>query len=151
MKKMLEKNGVKIFIGLIIVIFAFVVMFSEEKTTTEEVDNSEELVSWSEKTQEDSYVVTVMALTTCGYCQAYKPVIKALQEEYGFTLYWFEIDTLSEEDYNTLSTTYELENYEGSVPYTFIMKNGEFITDNVGALDTEATLEFLTTNNVIED
>lgn len=152
MKKIFEKNGTKLLLGVIIVIFALIVMFNEDKTpVTNNIENSAEIVSWSEQTQEDQYVVTVMASSTCGYCQAYNPVIHALQEEYGFTLYWFEIDNLSDDDYQTLSSTYDLENYEGSVPYTFITKNGEFVIDNIGALEEEGTLDFLKTNNVITE
>ncbi len=149
MKKFFEKNWVKILVVVLLVAFALLVMFTEEKPTNNTVEYPS-VSAWQEETSEDKAVVTVLALTTCGYCQNYKPVIEELQEEYDFILYWYEIDTLSDADYTTLTSTYDLLNYEGSVPYTFVTKNGEFIVDVTGGMEKADTLKFLKDNEVVE-
>ncbi len=139
----------KTLIVVLLVAFAFLIMFTEDKPT----DNTIEYPSiskWATETLEDKPVVTVLALSTCGYCKSYKPIIEQLKEEYDFDLYWYEVDSLSDEDYSTLTSKYELLNYEGSVPYTFITNNGEFIADTTGAMEEEATLKFLKDNKVIK-
>lgn len=149
MKKFFEKNWKKILIAVLLVAFALLVMFTEEVPTNNVVEYPD-VSSWKEETSADKPVVTVLALSTCGYCQNYQPVIEKLQEEYDFVLYWYEIDGVSDADYSTLMSTYELKNYEGSVPYTFITKDGEFVADTIGGMEEATTLKFLKDNEVIE-
>lgn len=149
MKKFFEKNWKKILVTVLLVAFALLIMFTEEATTNND-EKSPAVSQWATETMEDKPVVTVLALSTCGYCQSYKPILHGIQEEYGFVLYWYEVDSLSDEDYNALTSKYELLNYEGSVPYTFVTKKGEFIADTTGAMEKADTLKFLKDNKVIE-
>ena len=64
--------------------------------------------------------------------------------------YFFEADYLDETDYAMLTKTFEIKNYTGAVPYTFIVKDGKFVADTVGYLDEETTINFLNENNVIK-
>ena len=112
-------------------------------------DNTNNNVS-SNMTKEDKYVVTVIGLTYCDHCKNYNPVISGLAKEYDFKLYWFDIDAMSEEDSNTLTTTYDLQQYTGASPYTVITKNGEFVADYVGEMPESETKTFLQDNGVID-
>ena len=114
---------------------------------------SSDMLAWHEATQKDKYVVTVIALSYCGYCKEYKPVIQEITDDENIPFYYFDIDTLNEtapEDANALQYAYDLENYTGSSPYTFITKNGEFIGDRVGAMDKETTISFLNSLGVVK-
>ena len=117
----------------------------EEKEPEVVYDVSE----WATATKEDT-VVTVLASTGCGHCQAYKPVINELSKVHKFNLYFFELEELSQDEQNVVLTTYELENFTGSVPYTFIVKEGKIIDDTLGYADEETTVEFLTKNGLIK-
>lgn len=110
------------------------------------------VTEWLEEIDKDQYVVATLGQTTCSHCIAFKPVMTKVQAEYGFKLYWFELDTMSKynkDDYTTLMDKFELEGYQGT-PYTFITKNGEFIGYISGERDESALIEFLKENNVIE-
>lgn len=134
--------GLWLFIGL-----SFLIKVNEPPV----VEPKEYTVSqWLIDTQEDEPVVTVMGLTTCGYCQSYKPVIESLAQQYGFNLYFFESDALEYEDAVALEETYELKEYENRVPFTFIVKDGKVIAESTGFENKAETIKFLTKNEVIK-
>ena len=135
-----------IIVGFIVLLLAvtFLIEGNEKKST--EVDYSSvgtEIKAWYDDTQKDQNVVTVIALSYCGYCANYKPIITALSSERGFKLYWFEIDTMSEEDSAALQNTYKLEQYSGSSPYTVVTKKGAFVKDVVGYMEKAELVSFL--------
>lgn len=117
----------------------------------EPVESKEYLVSeWLVDAEGEEPVVTIMGMTTCGYCQQYKPVIESLAEEYGFKLYFFETDALSSEDAYIVESTYELDEFQNQVPFTFIVQDGEVISQNTGYKDQNEVVKFLTQNGVIK-
>ena len=156
MKKFWKNNkGLIIGIGAVILLVLFTILqdnSKEEKVI--EIDESllsAEMSDWLNSTREDKYVVTVIGMTTCPHCQNYKPVITSVSDNENLNLYFFEADTITNaEDNNALENAYELENYEGSVPYTFVTKNGEFVCDTVGGMDEKGTNDFLRSCGVIE-
>lgn len=104
---------------------------------------------WIVETKKEEPVVTVIGMTSCGHCQAYKPIIQKLAEKKGFKLYFFEVDELSAEDAEIVETEYEFETFEDLVPFTFIVKEGEVIAENTGYESESAVQEFLKTYGVI--
>ena len=106
--------GLWLFIGLSFLIKANEPVVVEPKEYT--------VAEWLVDTQESEPVVTVIGMTTCGFCQNYKPVIESLAAQYGFNLYFFESDALEYEDALALEQTYELKEYENRVPFTFIVQ-----------------------------
>ena len=117
----------------------------EKKEKTEGPSVSE----WVEKVKTEE-VLTVIASTTCSHCQAYKPVITSLAEQYGFNLYFFELEELSDDDQNVLIYTFDLENFDGGVPYSFIVRDGKFVKDAVGYSDEDSVIDFLKQNKIIK-
>lgn len=135
---------VALFIGL-----SFLIDTSGSKPVKEsEVPSA---FDWLAATQTDDYIITVLALTTCQYCQAYKPIITQIAKDYDLKLYFYEVDSLSNEESAILTSSYELKNYEGYVPFTFVLKDGEVQGDNTGYLDEEGTMNFLREVGVIKD
>ena len=106
---------------------------------------------WYKDVSSEEKVVTVIGSTSCPHCQEYKPVIKKMAKEYEFKLYFFESDKLSEEEMNILEKTYDLVDYQGHVPFTFIIKDNEYVTGKEGYSNKEATIEYLKENGVIKD
>ncbi len=111
----------------------------------------EYLVSdWQVDIQKEEPVVTVLGLTTCGHCQLYKPTIEKLQSKYNFKLYFFELDTLTEEEREIVETTYDLATYGSSVPFTYIVKGKNIVAEETGFEDRETTLNFLKDHKIIK-
>lgn len=148
MKKYLKKNWVILLAIVAVVAFACLVMFSESKDKGNATSTS--VNEWKENVNEDKYTVTLLTLSYCSYCHNFLPIITELQGEYGFELYNFEIDTISEEDSSAVTSAFDMKNFSGSVPYTVIFKKGQFVADNVGYIDKAATLNFLKNNGVIK-
>jgi thiol-disulfide isomerase/thioredoxin len=119
-----------------------------ENNVAKEVDvskASKEVKEWyTAVTAEKNTAVTVIALSYCGYCKEYKPIITEIAKNEDLELYWFEIDTMSEEDGAILTGTYNLESYSGSSPYSFVTKDKKFLGDKVGYMANDATIQFLT-------
>ncbi len=139
-------------IGALAVVLLLVCVVTIKDVQKDNTNNnvSSNMTEWVTETKEDKYVVTVIGLTYCKHCKNYNPVISKLAKDYDFKLYWFDIDAMSEEDSNTLTTTYELQQYTGASPYTVITKNGEFVADYVGGMPESETKTFLQDNGVID-
>ncbi len=120
--------------------------------TIKEVDTkgtTDEMLAWYSDVSNGDEVITIIALSYCSYCKAYKPIITQIAEDEDIALYWFEIDTLSDEDQAVLTGAFDLEKYEGSSPYTFVVKDRAFLGDTVGYMEEENTREFLTSINAL--
>lgn len=114
-------------------------------------NSSEEIQNWYNDVSSGDYVVTILASSSCPHCKAYKPVITEVAEKEKFKMYFFEGDQLSNSDYKILTSSFELTNYEGSVPYTFIVHDKEFVSDTVGFKDEETTINYLINSGVLEN
>lgn len=112
--------------------------FEEYNVTTE--FNKEE---WMNLVNSDYYVINVIAASWCPHCTNFKPVIITAAKESKIKLYFIETDKLSEEDKNAYVNTYNLENYKGGYPYTFITRKGKVLTEHAGEMSLDETLEFI--------
>jgi len=123
------------------IIVLFIATHPEEKT----VDD------WYNDVSSGNTVLTVIGASFCNHCQEYKPVIKKIAKKNNIDLYFFEIDMLSESDQDKLTNSFKLDGYDGSVPYTFIMKNGTFVAQNTGYQYESLITTFLFENGLIKD
>ena len=118
----------------------------------EEPKKEEKVLSvtdWYNDTLTDEYIVTVVGSSTCPHCNEYQPVIEEIADEYGFKLYFFKTDKLSEEDYNKLVNAYQFTNEY--IPYTVIIKNGKVIAGVEGFESKDSTIKYLKEHKVIEN
>ncbi len=116
----------------------------DENTNTGDISKATETIqNWYNEVTSGEGVVTVIASSTCPHCQNYKPIITEICEKENIKLYFFESDELEENDYNIVTNTIKLENYEGYVPYTFIVKDGKLVTDYTGEQDESSTRDML--------
>lgn len=104
---------------------------------------------WLVDIEKEEAVVTILGLTTCSHCQQYKPTIEKLANKHKFKLYFFELDELTEEERNTVENTFELETYEDSVPFTYIVKNKKVIAEDTGFESRDYTYQYLKDHKVI--
>lgn len=87
-------------------------------------------------------IVVWLGLPTCGYCQAYAPLLADVADEYGITARYINVSTMTQEDYDTLVSLKgkgDYENYGSSftgTPFTMIIKNGVIIGGINGYVDT---------------
>ena len=109
-----------------------------------------DLERWQRDVRAGNTVVTVIGASYCEHCQEYKPVITALANKHHIDLYFYEIDTLSEEDSNTLTSSFET-TFEGRVPYTFIMSDGLFIDSYEGYQSQAEISAFLLQYGIIKN
>ena len=115
------------------------------------IEEKEYLVSeWVEDIKGNEPVVTVLGLTTCGYCQNYKPVIERLAQKEGFKLYFFEVDNLPNEDVEDLTSNYEFTEFTNSYPFTYIVKEEKLLSEKTGYKDESSVKQFLTDNGIIK-
>ena len=105
---------------------------------------SDTIKKWYNDLDSGAGVVTVIASSTCPHCQNYKPIITDICEKEKIKLYFFESDQLSQDDYTILTNSVNLQNYEGYVPYTFIVKDRNFVLDHTGEQDEAGTRNMLT-------
>ena len=113
----------------------------------------DDVTEWIDSTKKDEYVVTVYASSTCSNCENHRPVMEKLQKEYGFKLYWFEIDLLNQSkpaDYKALLGEYNIDEFDGRVPFTFVTKNAKYLGSLLGAQGEDSVVSFLKEHNVIE-
>ena len=142
----MKKNNINIvlvIIGVIVCLFAFLIIINNISEKGVE--------DWKKDFDNNKTIVTVIGLTTCEHCQEYKPIIKSLASKYKFNLYFIEIDSLTEEDKNTILTTVDLLDYTGYVPFTFIIKDKQYVVGEVGSKTKEETIEFLKNNEIIKE
>lgn len=112
---------------------------------------SDTIKNWYNDLNSGAGVVTVIASSTCPHCKNYKPVITEVCEKENIKLYFFESDELSEDDYTILTNSINLKNYEGYVPYTFIVKDRNFVLDHTGEQDETSTRDMLKEAGLLEE
>ena len=106
---------------------------------------------WYEDITSGNTVVTVLGSSQCDHCQALKPVIINLAKKNDINLYFFEADSYNQSDYERLTKSFELQDFDGSVPYTFIMKNQEFLGQTTGYQNESVIKQFLWEYGIIKD
>lgn len=150
-KTFLSKNWLPCVIVFFLVLFIVLTILIRKNTTPSVVKTlGSSITQWSEEVKKDQFVVTVIAGSTCSHCTDYKPTMQKVYNNNDVIVYWFEIDKLTKEGQNTLTSTIELKTFEGGTPHTFISKNGKLIDEQIGRIEEEELKQFLKKNNVIK-
>lgn len=98
---------------------------------------------WMNTVNSNEYVINVIAASWCPHCQNYKPIIMDVAKKLKIKLYFIESDKLSSDDYKAYTTTYELSEYDGNVPFTFITHKGNVLGERVGEMGLDETINFI--------
>lgn len=104
-----------------------------------------DVISMSEikKLSTDKTIVVWIGLDTCGYCQAYSPLLASVSNKYGITARYIDASTMTDEDYEILTSLEGAEGWENygssftGTPFTMIIKNNKIIGGINGYVETE--------------
>ena len=92
---------------------------------------------------EEPFIV-VIERAGCSYCIQYMPIVEEVAKEKKIPLYYIDTDTLSEEEFNELSTTNNyLKRNNWGTPTTLFMLGDRVLENIPGYVDKENLLSFL--------
>lgn len=123
--------------------------YEDDYDYDDDLDNSNDVNisfnrdKWLNDTSSNKYVITVIGYTTCPHCSNYKPVIENVSLNKKMKLYFVYGDKMDSRDYAVLLKTYNINEFEGSVPFTFVTYNGKVIRQHTGSMNESETLNFL--------
>lgn len=115
-------------------------------TTTDSYDTSvfkEITIADIEKESKGKTIVVWLGIPTCGYCQAYAPLLAEVADDYGITARYVDVAAMTQEDYDILVTLEGDDEYKGfgasftGTPFTMIIKNGKVVGGINGYVETE--------------
>lgn len=89
--------------------------------------------------QNEPYVI-VLAQTTCGYCEKYKPVLEDVLIQNNINAYLINIDKISQEESTKLTSSldYFSSNQQWGTPLTLAIQNKKII-DDIGGYNEDKT------------
>ena len=160
-KKSKEENSFIKKYGLFLVIIIFLVIFlvvmlvtgGYKKSNTNKSSSGEpktmNVSDWITKTKGNDVMVTVFAQTTCSWCKKFKPVVKEVIGEEKADIYWFDVDTVTQDEYSSLGEAYsDLKDF--GTPYTLITQNGKKIDEISGYVEKSTLIAKLKTVGVLK-
>ena len=144
-----------ILIGVVLVIVVVAIFSSKGTIAEEEIEFPLELtgevglnqITYDEyKTMVDNgdAFIVIIERAGCSYCQQYMPIVEEVTKEKKVAINYIDTDTLTEEEFNELSTTNKyLKKNNWGTPTTLFML-GDRIVDSIGGyVDKDTVLEFL--------
>ena len=100
--------------------------------------------------KEDGYHFMFIGRESCSWCTEFKNSINESLKDYDYNIYYLDLDSLTEEDKETLYATddYFNENKWGT-PLSFLYNNGKRVAELSGYAETDELVSFLKENKVI--
>lgn len=103
-----------------------------------------------EKLVQTENFVVVIGRTGCHYCEEYQPVLSEVVKKEGINIYYLNLDTISEDDYEILySKSSYLANSDWGTPTTLIFSNDKEINYLSGLSTYDELTTFLKENKVL--
>ena len=100
--------------------------------------------------KEKGYHFMFIGSEQCGYCTQFKDSIKESLKDNNYKVYYIDISTLSEDEYNELVKTDEyMSQNEWGTPLNLLYKDGKRIDELNGYVSSDELVEFLKENKVI--
>ncbi len=149
-----------ILIGVVLVIIIAAVFSTKGTKTLEEIEYPLELtgevglnqITYSEyanMVNEGKAFIVIIERAGCSYCQLYMPIVKEVAEEKKVAITYIDTDTLTEEEFNSLSTTNAyLKRNKWGTPTTLFML-GDRVIDTIDGYVEKATVENFLNNRVV--
>lgn len=152
MKKFWENYRVAIVIVVLLGLFVGLsFLLKDDNATT--MSGEATVSAWVNDSLKEEYTVAVIAQTGCSWCQQYEPEFENVAEDYEgeVNFYWFHTDKISNSDYTTLSSTYDIEDKFTGTPFTMLTYHGVLIDSISGYVDEETLVDFLKENGAISE
>lgn len=132
-----------ILIGLVLVIIAVAIFSTRGTKVEDEIEypltltgevglNQITYNDYKKMVEDGDAFVVVIERTGCGYCQMYMPILEEYVKEKQIAVTYIDTDTLTEEEFNELSTTNKyLKKNKWGTPTTLFML-GDRVIDVIG-------------------
>ena len=99
----------------------------------------------------DGKKVVYIGRDTCGYCNAFSPIIEYLSKKYNFGYKYVDIEKISDEDYNEWMKVFGIEPDQLGTPTFGAFIDKQLVKKNEGYLPEENTFNFLKEAGVIDE
>ncbi len=141
-----------VLIGLVIVIVVIAIFSTRGTEALEEIEfpltltgdvglNQITYDEYKEKISNGEAFVVIIERTGCSYCEMYMPIMKEYAEENKVAITYIDTDTLTEDEFNELSSTNSyLKRNQWGTPTTLFML-GDRVIDTIGGYVDKATIE----------
>jgi len=149
------KKSDLILVGVVLAIVGLAMFSSKGTKALEEVEYPLTLAGevglhqityseYEEKVENGGAFIVIIERAGCSYCIQYMPVVEEVAKEKKIPLYYIDTDTLSQEEFNLLSSTNSyLKRNNWGTPTTLFML-GDRVLDNIpGYVDKDGVLSFL--------
>lgn len=155
----MKKNDL-ILIGVVLIIAVIAILSSKGTVNEEKIEFPLELsgevglnqITYDEyesMVENGEAFIVVIERTGCGYCMEYMPIVKEVALENEIAITYIDTDTLTEDEFNLLSTTNNyLKRNNWGTPTTLFML-GSRIVDSIGGYVDKATVEEFIKDRVI--
>lgn len=100
-------------------------------------------VSEIEADSKGKTIVVWLGLPTCGYCQAYAPLLAEVADDFGITARYIDVSTMTEDEFDALFNIKGKGDYAEfaksftGTPFTMIIKDNKIIGGINGYTDTQ--------------
>lgn len=151
--KKIIKTIIYSLISIIIVgLFIYSIIESNDRTKHFKTISFNEV---SEIMNDEVTNIIYWASPNCGYCVQFTPVVKEVSYEENVTFNYLNTANLSNDDYAAMVTYFgeynETYNTKGlGTPSIILVKGGKVVDIQVGALDKEGLISYLTTKELIK-
>lgn len=96
----------------------------------------------------DAFIV-IIERAGCGYCEMYMPIVKEVADEKKIAITYIDTDTLTQEEYNELSSNNDyLRKNQWGTPTTLFML-GDRVVDSIGGYVEKASVEEFIKDRVV--
>ena len=125
----------------------------KESLMDEDILRTYKIVSldeYKEIIKEKGYHFMFIGSEQCGYCTQFKGSVEESLKNNDYKVYYIDISTLSEDEYNELVKTDEyMSQNEWGTPLNLLYKDGKRIDELNGYVSSDELVEFLKENKVI--
>lgn len=149
-----------ILIGLVLVIVVIAIFSSKGTLAEEKIEfpltltgkvglNQITYSDYKELVSSESAFVVVIERTGCGYCQMYMPIMEAYANEKQIPVAYIDTDTLTEDEFNELSSENSyLKRNKWGTPTTLFML-GDRVIDAIGGYTEKENIDAFFKDRVV--
>lgn len=99
---------------------------------------------YKEMVDNNENFIVIIERTGCGYCQMYMPIVEEVANDKKIAITYIDTDTLTQEEYNSLSTENDyLKKHRWGTPTTLFMQGSRVIDSIDGYVEKDSFVSFL--------
>lgn len=158
-KKVLSITGIVLVIALVIGVAYGTSNMKDDKSgktnnkTSETIAleeagfNEVTLEEYLELIKEPEKNIILVARPTCGYCEAFAPILSEAADDLKLGINYIDTDKFSQDDWTVFTESLDyLKTEEWGTPLTLIVQNGEVVAENNGYSELDAIKDFFKKN-----